>query len=115
LGIFLHLRKLAANGSVCNFDDTRVRIVSCLAEDKKTKGAATQTTALVVRYEGKRTTIYRSGQSVRNHARGNLAELLSKRAPDIPEIIRLPFGLNLAFIRVNLRNLRIQIFGEVFG
>ena len=84
LGIFLHLQKLAANGSICNFDDTRVRILSCLAEDKKTKGAATQTTALVVRYEGKQIAIYRSG---RTHAGSNLAGLLTKRAADIPEII----------------------------
>ena len=48
------------------------------------KGAATQTTALVVRYEGNRIAIYRSG---RNHAGENLAELLTKRAADIPESI----------------------------
>ena len=84
LSIFLQLQNLAANGSVCNFDDTRVRILSCMAEDKMKKGAATQTTALVVRYEGNRIAIYRSG---RNHAGENLAELLTKRAADIPEII----------------------------
>jgi hypothetical protein len=76
MGIFLRLIRLAANGEVIHTDDTWVRILSCLKEDKKEKGRATQTSGIVVKAEGRKIAVYLSG---RRHAGENLAELLAKR------------------------------------
>jgi transposase len=49
MGIFLRLARLAAGGEVIYTDDTWVRILSCLKEDKEEKGRATQTSGIVVK------------------------------------------------------------------
>jgi transposase len=77
LGVFLHLRRLAAAGEVLHTDDTWVRILSCLKEDEAEKGRATQTSGIVVKAGGRKLALYLSG---RRHAGENLAELLKQRA-----------------------------------
>jgi len=77
LGVFLHLRRLAADGEVLHTDDTWVRILSCLKEDEVEKGRATQTSGMVVKAGGRKIALYLSG---RRHAGENLAELLKQRA-----------------------------------
>jgi transposase len=76
MGIFLSLMRLAAGGEVIHTDDTWVRILSCLKEDKEEKGRATNTTGIVVKAGGRKIALYLSG---RRHAGENLAELLTKR------------------------------------
>jgi len=76
MGIFLRLMSLAAGGEVMHTDDTWVRILSCLKEDKEEKGRATQTSGIVVRAGTRKIALYLSG---RRHAGENLAELLTKR------------------------------------
>ena len=71
--VFLHLMRLAAGGEVMHTDDTWVRILSCLKEDKEEKGRATQTSGIVVKAGGRKIALYLSG---RRHAGENLAELL---------------------------------------
>jgi hypothetical protein len=76
MGIFLRLTRLAAGGEVMHTDDTWVRILSCLKEDKEEKGRATNTSGIVVKVGGRKIALYLSG---RRHAGENLAELLAKR------------------------------------
>jgi transposase len=76
MGVFLRLTRLAASGEVIHTDDTWVRILSCLKEDKEEKGRATNTTGIVVKVGGRKIALYLSG---RRHAGENLAELLAKR------------------------------------
>ncbi len=73
MGIFLRLTRLAADGEVMHTDDTWVRILSCLKEDKEKKGRATNTSGIVVKAGGRKIALYLSG---RRHAGENLAELL---------------------------------------
>src|SRR5262245_44473201 len=75
MGIFLRLTRLAAGGEVMHTDDTWVRILSCLKEDKEEKGRATNTSGIVVKTGGRKIALYLSG---RRHAGENLAELLTK-------------------------------------
>jgi len=49
MGIFLRLARLAAGGEVMYTDDTWVRILSCLKEDKDEKRRATRTSGIVVK------------------------------------------------------------------
>jgi Transposase IS66 family len=72
--VFLHLMRLAAGGEVMHTDDTWVRILSCMKEDKEEKGRATQTSGIVVKAGGRKIALYLSG---RRHAGENLAELLT--------------------------------------
>jgi Transposase IS66 family len=76
MGIFLRLMRLAADGEVMYTDDTWVRILSCLKEDKEEKGRATQTSGIVVKAGGRKIALFLSG---RRHAGENLAGLLAKR------------------------------------
>src|SRR5215510_2158051 len=76
IGIFLRLKRLAAGGELMHTDDTWVRILSCLKEDKEEKGRATNTSGIVVKTGGRKIALYLSG---RRHAGENLAELLAKR------------------------------------
>jgi transposase len=65
LPVFLYLRRLAADGEVSYSDDTRVKILSCLKEDKQLKKEerrATQTTGLVIEAGGHRIALYANGR-----------------------------------------------------
>jgi transposase len=88
--VFLHLMCLAAGGEVMHTDDTWVRILSCLKEDKEEKGRATQTSGIVVKAGGRKIALYLSG---RRHAGENLAELLTKREEGLARPIQMSDAL----------------------
>lgn len=90
MGIFLRLMRLAADGEVIHTDDTWVRILSCLKEDKDEKGRATNTTGIVVKAGGRKIALYLSG---RRHAGENLAELLTKREKGLAPPIQMSDAL----------------------
>ncbi|HYJ86836.1 MAG TPA: IS66 family transposase [Pyrinomonadaceae bacterium] len=90
IGIFLRLTRLAAGGEVMHTDDTRVRILSCLKEDKEEKGRATQTSGIVVKAGGRKIALYLSG---RRHAGENLAKLLEKREEGLARPIQMSDAL----------------------
>jgi transposase len=90
MGIFLRLTRLAAGGEVMHTDDTWVRILSCLKEDKEEKGRATQTSGIVVKAGGRKIALYLSG---RRHAGENLAELLAKRDERLTRPIQMSDAL----------------------
>jgi hypothetical protein len=90
MGIFLRLTRLAAGGEVMHTDDTWVRILSCLKEDKEEKGRATQTSGIVVKAGGRKIALYLSG---RRHAGENLAELLAKRDERLARPIQMSDAL----------------------
>lgn len=80
LPVYLHLRKLAADGKLFHIDDTKVTILSCLEENKGRKENerhGTHTSGIVVKdHAGRRIALYRSS---RQHAGENLDDLLKKR------------------------------------
>jgi transposase len=90
MGIFLRLKRLAAGGEVMHTDDTWVRILSCLEEDKEEKGRATNTSGIVVKAGGRKIALYLSG---RRHAGENLAELLAKRDERLARPIQMSDAL----------------------
>jgi transposase len=90
LGVYLSLMRQAAAGEVMHTDDTRVRILSCLKEDKQRKGRATQTSGIVSISGERRIALYFSG---RRHAGENLAELLKLRAEELTLPIQMSDAL----------------------
>lgn len=93
LPVFLHLRRLAADGEVIFSDDTRVRILSCLKENKELKESerrATHTTGMVIEAGGHRIALYANG---RQHAGENLDELLKGRSADLDKPIQMSDAL----------------------
>ena len=84
LPVYLHLCRLAADGKLFQIDDTGVKILSCLEENKDRKESerhGTHTSGIVVKDEaGRRIALYRSG---RKHAGENLDDLLEKRNPSL--------------------------------
>jgi hypothetical protein len=76
LGVYLHLERLAAQGELMHTDDTGVRILSCLKEDREEKGRQTKTSGIVVKVGSRSVAFYLSG---RRHAGENLAQLLTNR------------------------------------
>lgn len=77
LGVFLLLNHLGADGEVMHTDDTKVRILSCLKEDREGKGRATNTSGIVVKVGNHKIALYASG---RHHAGETLSELLKQRS-----------------------------------
>jgi transposase len=90
LGAWLQLMRLAANGEVMHIDDTRVRILSGVEEDKEKKGRATQTSGIVVKAGERRIALYLSG---RNHAGENLAQVLTRRSRELGRPIQMSDAL----------------------
>jgi transposase len=90
LGVWLEMTRLAANGELMHTDDTRVRILSCVKEDKQEKGRATQTSGIVAKADERRIALYLSG---RNHAGENLAELLKRRSQELGRPIQMSDAL----------------------
>ncbi len=82
LGVYRYLRKLAADGKLFQIDDTGVKILSCLEENRNRKESerqGTHTSGIVVRdQKGRRIALYQSG---RKHAGENLDDLLKTRNP----------------------------------
>ncbi len=84
LPVFLHLRKLAAQAELLHADDTRVRILECLKENKQLaqgERRGLHTTGIVARVDGRQIVLYQSG---RHHAGENIDELLRHRAAHLP-------------------------------
>ncbi len=84
LPVFLHLRKLAAQADLLYADDTRVKILSCLKENKQLADGerrGLQTTGIVAKVDGRQIALYTSG---RRHAGENIDELLRQRAAHLP-------------------------------
>jgi hypothetical protein len=93
LPIFLYLRRLAADGEVIYSDDTRVRILSCLKENKDLKEEdrrGTQTSGLVIEIGGRKIAIYANG---RRHAGENIDELLKARSAELGKPIQMADAL----------------------
>jgi hypothetical protein len=93
LPVFLYLRRLAADGPVIYSDDTRVKILSCLKEDKdlkKEQRRATNTTGLVIEAGGHLIALYANG---RQHAGENLDELLKGRSAQLGKPIQMADAL----------------------
>jgi transposase len=90
LGAYQLMTGVAANGEVMHIDDTRVRILSCVREDKEKKGRATQTSGIVVKAGERRVALYLSGRS---HAGENLAEVLTQRSRELGRPIQMSDAL----------------------
>jgi transposase len=93
LPVFLHLRRLAADGAVIYSDDTRVKILSCLKENKKLpeeERRGTQTSGLVIEIGGRKIALYANG---RRHAGENLDELLKARSAELGRPIQMSDAL----------------------
>ncbi len=79
LPVFLHLRSLAAQGQVLYGDDTRVKILSCLKENKhltEHERRGLQTSGIVSQVGNHQIVLFASG---RQHAGENLDDLLKLR------------------------------------
>jgi transposase len=90
LGVYLHLRRLGANGEVMHTDDTGVKILSCLKEDQEEKGRGTNTSGIVVKVGSRKIAFYLSG---RRHAGENLAELLKNRNAELEKPFQMSDAL----------------------
>ncbi len=99
LPVFLHLRSLAAQGQVLYGDDTRVKILSCLKEnkqlsDKQRRGL--QTSGIVSRLGDQQIVLYTSG---RRHAGENLDELLRLRSRELAAPLQMGDALAVNWSR----------------
>jgi len=93
LPVFLYLRRMAADGEVIFSDDTRVKILSCLKENKELKEEqrrGTQTTGMVIEVGGHRIALYANG---RRHGGENLDELLKARSAKLDKPIQMSDAL----------------------
>src|SRR5215510_4834380 len=92
LPVFLHLRRMAADGEVVYSDDTRVKILSCLKENEELEEErrATQTSGIVVKVGSHWIALYANG---RRHAGENLDELLKKRSAGLETPIQMADAL----------------------
>jgi transposase len=79
--VFKYLERLAAQGEVIYQDDTAVRVLTLIAENRQPKASertGMHTTGLIAEVGGRRICLYYAG---RQHAGENLAALLRKRDP----------------------------------
>jgi transposase len=93
LPVYLALKQEAANGEVIHTDDTPVKILSCLKEDREEKAErrATNTSGIVVKTTaGHMIALYASG---RRHAGENLDQLLEGRAEELGPPIQMADAL----------------------
>jgi transposase len=87
--VFLHLMTLAARGEVLLADDTSVKILSCIRENKdreEGERTGTYTTGIVARVDGHEIAIYRSGRA---HAGENVGILLGARPAELPAPVQI--------------------------
>jgi transposase len=93
LPVLLYLRRLAADGEVIYSDDTRVKILSCLKENKEfgeEERRGTHTSGLVIEVGGRKIAIYNNS---RRHAGENLDELLKARSAELGRPIQMSDAL----------------------
>ena len=92
--VFLHLEKLAAHGEVLFADDTGVKILAWIRENKhKAKGerTGTYTTGIVSREDRRQIALYRSG---RRHAGENVGRVLEARPAGLPAPVQIGDALS---------------------
>lgn len=92
--VFLHLQRLAATGEVLYADDTGVKILACLQENKRrAKGerTGTHTTGIVSRVGAHQIAIYRSGRA---HAGENVGRLLGARPAELCSPVQIGDALS---------------------
>jgi hypothetical protein len=93
LPIFLHLKKLAAQAEVLFADDTKVKILSLLKENKELTEKdrrSMQTSGIVARLGERKIVLFASGRA---HAGENLNELLQLRKPGLAAPIQMSDAL----------------------
>jgi hypothetical protein len=93
LPIFLYLSWIAADGEVIYSDYTRVRILSCLKENKELKEEerrGTHTSELVIEVRWRKIAIYTNDQ---RRAGENLYELLKARSAELGRLIQMSGAL----------------------
>jgi len=92
LPVFLHLRRMSADGEVVYSDDTRVKILSCLKENEELEDErrGTQTSGIVVKAGSHWIALYANG---RMHAGENLDELLKTRSAGLEAPIQMADAL----------------------
>ena len=94
LPVYLYLREVAARGQLLYSDDTRVKILSCLKENRQlTAGErrGLQTTGIVAQVGDHQIALYASG---RRHAGENIDELLKLRPTGLPPPIQMADALS---------------------
>lgn len=94
LPLFIHLKQLAAQGQLLYADDTGVKILSCLKENKQLSQGdrrGLQTTGIVARLGDHHIALYSSG---RRHAGENIAELLRNRREGLSPAIQMGDALS---------------------
>jgi transposase len=87
--VYCAMEGLAAQGDIIAHDDTPVRILSCIQENKTRKpGERTGmfTTAIVSKFEGRPICLFYPG---RKHSGENMERLMSMRYPDLEPFIRM--------------------------
>jgi hypothetical protein len=87
--VFEHMKKLAPNGQQHGLDDTPVKVLSLMTENKKlSKNDRTgmQTSAFVVKHNENKMALFMTG---RNHAGENAGALLAKRDPTLPKVVQM--------------------------
>ena len=92
--VFLHLERLAAQGEVLFADDTGVKILACIRENKqKAEGerTGTYTTGIISRVDRHQIALYRSG---RRHAGENVGRVLDARPAGLPAPVQIGDALS---------------------
>jgi transposase len=99
--VFTHLKWLAGQGEIVHSDDTDVKILSLTKEnktleDKERRGMFT--TGILSEYQGYKICLYLSG---RNHCGENMAEIMSKRDPNLAPVIRMSDAISRNFKKIS--------------
>lgn len=92
--IFTRLHYLSAQGELLYNDDTTVKILSLMKENKtfeKGERRGMFTTGVVSEWEGRRIVLYLSG---RRHSGENMTQIMSMRSPYLPTVIRMADALS---------------------
>jgi len=103
--IYKTLYYLAAQGNLIRHDDTKVRILSLIKENKLFKENERKgmfTTGILSEYEGHQISLFLSG---RKHSGENMEDLLSKRSAEAKKLTRMCDALSSNLSRSFIENL----------
>jgi transposase len=95
--VYRHLEYLSAQGDTIHHDDTGVKILSLIKENKTLEEAERRgmfTTGVLSKYQGHTICLYLSG---RNHSGENMGKVMSMRSGDLPPVIRMADALSSNF------------------
>jgi hypothetical protein len=84
-----HLKKLASNCESQGFDDTGMKVLSLIAENKAScagERTGMQTTAILAKADGQEIALFQTG---RKHAGENIADLLKNRDPLLAKVTQM--------------------------